>query len=118
MNKFSTVNQYMAAQPPDVRERLTNLRNIIRRTAPQAEEVISYNMPAFTFNGTLVWYAAFKKHIGLYPKASAIVAFKNELAHYKTSKGAIQFPFDEPIPEQLLRRIVKFRLKQNRQARK
>jgi uncharacterized protein YdhG (YjbR/CyaY superfamily) len=75
--------------------------------------VISYNMPAFKWNGMLVWYAAFKQHIGFYQKASALVAFKSELAPYKTSKGAVQFPIEKPIPTNLVKKMVKFRLKEN-----
>jgi uncharacterized protein YdhG (YjbR/CyaY superfamily) len=118
MKKFSTIDEYLLAQPIEARERLKNLRQTIRQAAPKAEEVISYNMPAFKWNGMLVWYAGFTKHIGLYPKASAIAAFKQDLAGYKTSKGAIQFPLEKPIPKGLVKRIVKFRLKENEQARK
>jgi uncharacterized protein YdhG (YjbR/CyaY superfamily) len=118
MKKFSTVEEYLSAQPEDVRDSLGNLRKIIQRAAPQAEEVISYNIPAFKWNGMLVWYGGFKKHVGLYPKASAIAAFRHDLAVYKTSKGAIQFPLSEPIPESLIGKIVKFRLKENEQTGK
>jgi uncharacterized protein YdhG (YjbR/CyaY superfamily) len=75
--------------------------------------MISYNMPAFKRNGMLVWYAAFKTHIGFYPRAAAIASFKKELANYKTSKGAIQFPIEAPIPAGLVKKIAKFRLKEN-----
>lgn len=118
MKKFSTVDEYLAAQPKDARERLRTLRAVIRRAAPQAGEVISYNIPAFEWNGKLVWYAGFKNHIGLYPKTSAIEAFKQDLKGYKTSKGAIQFPIEEPIPEALVQAIVRFRVSENRQARR
>jgi len=114
MKKFKTVAEYMAALPKAAKARLQEMRKIIRATAPQAEEAISYNIPAFKINGALlVWYAAFKEHIGLYPKASAIAAFKTELAAYKTSKGAIQYPLEKPIPVRLVKSIVKFRLKEN-----
>ncbi len=120
VKRFRTVDEYLSALPKAARAAMTDLRETIRKTAPHAEEVISYNMPAFKSDGMLVWYAAFKKHIGLYPKASAIAAFKGELASYKTSKGAIQFPFEKPIPHALVKKIVKFRLKENetRRARK
>jgi uncharacterized protein YdhG (YjbR/CyaY superfamily) len=118
MKKFSTIDEYLLAQPIDAQERLKNLRLTIREAAPKAEEVISYNMPAFKWNGMLIWYAGFAKHIGLYPKASAIAAFKQDLAGYRTSKGAIQFPIEKPIPKGLVKRIVKFRLKENERARK
>jgi uncharacterized protein YdhG (YjbR/CyaY superfamily) len=113
MKKVNTVGEYFDALPPRVRDRVESLRKAIRHAAPQAEEVISYNMPAFKWNGMLVWYAAFKQHIGFYPKASALVAFKSELAPYKTSKGAVQFPIEKPIPTNLVKKIVKFRLKEN-----
>jgi uncharacterized protein YdhG (YjbR/CyaY superfamily) len=114
MKKFRTVGEYIAAQPETARTRLEELRETIRQTAPQAEEVMSYNIPAFKYNGALlVWYAAFKRHIGFYPKASGITEFKKELARYKTSKGAIQFPLDKSVPATLVKRIVKFRVKQN-----
>ena len=81
--------------------------------APEATEVISYQMPAFEQNGTLVWFGAFKKHIGFYPKASGIEAFQKELSPYKLSKGSIQFRLDEPIPYDLIEKIVEFRVKAN-----
>lgn len=92
MKQFHTVDEYVSALRGKVGERLESLRAAIRQAAPQAEEVIHYNMPAFRSIGMLVWYAAFKGHIGFYPRASAIAAFKRELASYKTSRGAIQFP--------------------------
>lgn len=113
MKKFQTVDEYLAELPKPARDQVTRLRKAIREAAPQAEEVISYNMPSFRWNGMLVWYAAFKGHIGLYPRTSAIVAFKKELSGYKTSKGAIQFPIEQPIPTALVKKIVKFRIKEN-----
>lgn len=118
MKKLQTVDEYLAALPGDVRAVLSGLRKIIKQAAPHAEEVISYSMPAFKHHGMLVWYGAHKDHIGFYPKPSAILAFKRELARYKTSKGAIQFPLQEAIPSNLVRKIVKFRLKENEQSRK
>jgi len=118
MKNWTTVDEYFSALPKEVRPVLETLRRTIRQAAPKAEEVISYNIPAFKFNGMLVWYAAFKKHVGLYPKASGIAAFKDELTGYKTSKGAIQFPIEEGIPVNLVKKIVKFRLKENEQPPK
>jgi uncharacterized protein YdhG (YjbR/CyaY superfamily) len=118
MKNVQTVDEYLSALPKEVRDILAGLRKTIRQAAPQAEEVISYNMPAFRWNGMLVWYAAHKDHIGFYPRASAILAFKDELAGYKTSKGAIQFPIEEAIPTNLVKKIVKFRLKENEQSQK
>ena len=117
MKRFDSVDEYLSASPESERKLLADLRRTIRQVAPQAEEVISYGIPALKLNGMLVWYAAFKKHIGLYPMASAIEAFKQELRNYKTSKGAIQFPMDKPIPVALVKKIVKFRLKENAQGR-
>lgn len=114
MKKFKTIDDYLASLPTAASKRLKELRRLIRQAAPQAEEAISYNIPAFKSNGALlVWYAAFKTHIGFYPRASPIAAFKNELAGYKTSKGAIHFPLDKPIPAAVVKKIVKFRLKEN-----
>jgi uncharacterized protein YdhG (YjbR/CyaY superfamily) len=115
MKKFRTVDEYVSALRGDARERIESLRKVIRQAAPQAEEVISYNMPAFESSGMLVWYAAFKDHVGFYPRASAIAAFKRELASYKASKGAVQFPIGKGIPSDLVRKIVKFRLQENEQ---
>lgn len=113
MKKFQTVDEYLSALPQPAKDAVVTLRQAIRQAAPQAEETISYNMPAFKWNGILVWYAASKNHIGFYPKPSAILAFNADLASYKTSKGAIQFPIDQPIPISLIKKIVKFRIKEN-----
>ncbi len=118
MKKYASVEDYIAALPAEARTKLQSLRKIIRQTAPEAEEVISYNMPAFKWNGMLVWYGAHTEHIGLYPKAAAISTFKQELAGYKTSKGAIQFPIEKPIPTALVKKIVKFRLEENAKKRR
>lgn len=117
MRKFQTVDEYLSALPDHARDAATSLRQAIRQAAPQAEEGISYNIPAFKWNGILVWYAAFKNHVGFYPRASAIEAFKSELAPFKTSKGAIQFPIDRPIPINLIKKIVKFRIEENARTR-
>jgi uncharacterized protein YdhG (YjbR/CyaY superfamily) len=113
MKTYASVEDYIATLPPEARSKLQSLRKIIRQSAPEAEEVISYNTPAFKWNGMLVWYGAHTAHIGLYPRGSAIAAFKDELAGYKTSKGAIQFPIEKPIPTALVKKIVKFRLAEN-----
>jgi len=118
MKTFQTVEQYLAALPKTERDLLETLRKTIRQAAPRAEEVISYNMPAFKLSGMLVWYAAYKKHIGFYPRPSGIEAFKDELTAYKTSKGAIQFPIEEGIPTSLVKKIVRFRIKENEQTQK
>jgi uncharacterized protein YdhG (YjbR/CyaY superfamily) len=115
MKHFDSVEEYLSALPQTAREGLESLRKTIRQAAPQAEEIIHYNMPALQWNGVLVWYAAFKEHVGFYPRASAIAAFKKELKSYKTSKGVIQFPMDKAIPAALVKKIVKFRIKENEQ---
>jgi len=111
--KFKTVEEYLSAFPLQTKNILNELRNAIKKAAPKAEELISYNMPAFKFHGMLVYYAAYKDHIGFYPAASGIENFKKEIAAFKNSKGAIQFPIDEPLPLQLVTKIVKFRIKDN-----
>ena len=111
--KFKTVDQYLSGLPENVRDILEGLKKTIKQVAPQAEEVISYNIPAFKLNGMLVWYAAYKEHIGFYPTSSPIKVFKDELAGYKTSKGAIQFPIDKAIPTTLIKKIVKYRVNEN-----
>jgi uncharacterized protein YdhG (YjbR/CyaY superfamily) len=111
--KFNTVEQYLSALPGNSKDILQELRDAIQSAAPQAEEVISYNIPAFRLGGMLVWYAAFKNHVGLYPRASGIAAFKKELSAYVGAKGSVQFPIDEPLPLGLIRKIVKFRVKEN-----
>ena len=118
MKNFKTVDEYLAASPAEVRDLLEKLRKTIRQTAPKAEEAISYNMPAFKWHGMLVWYGAYKDHIGFYPRSSAIAAFKDELAGYKTSKGAIQLPIEKGIPTSLIKKIVKFRVEENEQRGK
>lgn len=110
---FKTIDEYHALVPAEVRRLLDTLRKAIRSAAPDAEEVISYNMPGFRLNGMLVWYAANKHHVGFYPSASPLVVFKEELTPYKTSKGAIQFPLDRPIPVALVKKIVKYRVAEN-----
>jgi uncharacterized protein YdhG (YjbR/CyaY superfamily) len=111
--KFSNADEYIAMFPDNVKEVLQKIRLTIKKTAPAAEEVISYQMPAFKLNGMLVWYAANKEHIGFYPTPSPIRVFKKELANYKTSKGAIQFPIDKAIPLKLIKDIVEFRINEN-----
>jgi len=109
MDKVATIDEYHRLFP-DVREELDLMRRLIREEAPMAEERISYGMPTFRSGQNLVHYAACKTHIGFYPTPSAIVAFQSELSGYKSSKGAIQFPFDQPLPEELIRKIVRFRV--------
>jgi uncharacterized protein YdhG (YjbR/CyaY superfamily) len=107
------IDDYVDRFPKEVQQLLQKIRLAIKRAAPQAKETISYGIPAFTLNGLLVWFAVHKTHIGFYPRASAIAAFKKELSAYKGAKGLVQFPFDKPLPLALVSRIVKFRVKQN-----
>ena len=112
------IDDYAARFPEGTRQRLKKMRLAIRRAAPKAKEKISYGIPAFTLNGNLVYFAAYKNHIGFYPGAAAVAAFKRELSVYKGAKGSVQFPLDQPLPLALVARIVKFRVKQNLGRRK
>ena len=111
--KHTDIDAYIASFPQDVQERLQKLRATIRKAAPDAEETISYQMPTFTLKGNLVHFAAFKKHIGLYPTPSGITEFAEELSAYQSAKGSVQFPLDEPLPFDLVSKIVKFRVQEN-----
>src|SRR3989475_4647884 len=112
--QFKTIDEYIEASPKDVQGILQRLRLTIRKAAPEAVETISYQMPTFRLNGKgLVYFAAFKNHIGFYPIPSGIEAFKKELSRYKQGKSSVQFPIDKPIPLALVSRIVKFRMKQD-----
>lgn len=107
------IDDYIAQFPPATQEKLYQLRKVIRQAAPFASEKISYQMPTFFYHGNLVHFAAYQKHIGFYPTPPVILVFQEELSVYQTSKGAIQFPLDQPIPEDLVRRIVQFRVQEN-----
>ena len=111
--QFKTVDGYIKTFPKDVQSILQRMRRTISEAAPEAVEAISYQIPTFKLNGNLVWFAAFKKHIGFYPTMSGIEAFKKELSPYKRAKGSVQFPLDKPIPYDLVKRIVMFRVKEN-----
>lgn len=107
---YTSIDEYHASFPKEVKTLLDNMRQIIAKAAPKAQEVISYNMPAFKQHGVLVYYAAAKTHIGFYPTSSPIPVFKKELETYATSKGAIQFPMDKKLPVGLITKIVKYRI--------
>ncbi|MDP4116489.1 MAG: DUF1801 domain-containing protein [Bacteroidota bacterium] len=112
--KFKTVDEYLSALPPKVKAMMKELRDTIKQAAPEAEEIISYNMPAFKFYGVLVYFAAHKNHIGFYPGSKSVIeAFKNELTGFETSKGTVRFSFDKKLPVNLISDIVKFRVNQN-----
>jgi uncharacterized protein YdhG (YjbR/CyaY superfamily) len=106
-------DSYIATQPEVTRRVLEQLRQIIEAIVPEAKETISYQMPAFKQNGILVWYAGYKNHVGFYPSSKPIEVFKDELTVYKTSKGAIQFPLDKPLPVELITKIVNFQVNEN-----
>ena len=114
-NKSSpdSIDSYIAQFPSDVQTRLQQLRKSILKLAPGATEAMSYQIPTFKLNGNLVHFAAFKKHIGFYPGAAGIAAFQDELAGYKSAKGSVQFPLDQALPLDLVKKIVKFRVAQN-----
>jgi len=113
--KFTTIDQYHATFPEEIQVLLDKMRAAIKQAAPKAEEVISYNMPAFKQHGVLVYYAANKKHIGFYPTGSPVAVFTEELKPYATSKGAIQFPLDKPLPVTLIKKIVKYRIQEDKE---
>jgi uncharacterized protein YdhG (YjbR/CyaY superfamily) len=111
---YATIDDYIRSFPENIQNILEKMRQTIRKAAPDVVEAISYQMPTFKLNGTnLVHFAAFKNHIGFYPTASGIEAFKKALANYKWSKGAVQFPIDKPVPFDLVEKIVKFRVTEN-----
>ena len=112
--KFKTINEYIKTLPKEVQAILEEVRQTVRKAAPEAIETISYQMPTFKLNGKgLVYFAAYKSHIGFYPIPSGVEAFKKELSAYRQGKGSVQFPIDKPIPYDLVRRIVQFRVKEN-----
>ncbi|HUC81051.1 MAG TPA: DUF1801 domain-containing protein [Flavisolibacter sp.] len=116
MNKAATtVDQYIERFPTEIQTRLQALRKTIRQAAPEAEESISYGMPAYNYFGALVYFAGYKGHIGFYPVPTAMKEFENDLAPYAAAKGTAQFRHDKPIPFELVTRIVKFRMEENRQ---
>lgn len=110
---IKTVDQYIKLFPKDISLRLKTVREIVRKATPKATENISYGMPAYKLNGILVYFAAYKNHIGFYPMKKVILSFKKELLNYKTSKGTVQFPHDKPLPVGLITKIVKMRVKEN-----
>jgi uncharacterized protein YdhG (YjbR/CyaY superfamily) len=106
----AAIDKYIAGFPPEVRARLEDVRATIRRAAPRATECMAYGIPTFALNGNLVHFAAFERHLGFYPTPSGIAAFRKRLAKYKSAKGSVQFPHDEPLPLDLVAAIVKFRV--------
>ena len=115
MNTATTIDMYIAGFPNDIREILEQLRQTVRKTAPDAIETIKYGMPTLTLKENLVHFAAYKHQLGFYPAPSGIDKFRNELAEYKYAKGSVQFPIDKPLPLELITKIVKFRVAENRE---
>jgi uncharacterized protein YdhG (YjbR/CyaY superfamily) len=113
----ASVDEYIAQFSPEVQAAMNQLRSVIKEAAPLAEERISYGMPGFYYRGMLVWFGGHKSHIGFYPTGEGIEAFKLELTGYKISKGAVQFPLGQAIPEALICKIVKHRLEENQRKR-
>ena len=111
--KNNEIDMYIATFPKLTQELLEQVRVTIMKAAPRAEELISYRMPAYKLNGIFVYFAGYKNHIGFYPTASGIAAFKDELSSYKGAKGSVQFPLDKPLPLDLIAKIVKFKLNEN-----
>ena len=109
----TSIDEYIALFPEETQKFLQELRSTIKNAAPGAEEKISYQMPAFTQKGILVYFAAWKNHIGFYPTSSGTQAFKQELSVYKSSKGSVKFPLDKPLPLDLISNIVRFRVAEN-----
>ena len=112
-NKPGTTDEYIASLDAPAQTIINQLRQVIKKAAPEAEEFISYQMPALKYHGLLVWYAAAKNHYALYPMAEAIKVFKDKLTPYETSKGTIRFDYNKPLPVDLITEIIAFRVKQN-----
>jgi len=110
---YGSIDEYIATFTPEVQDILQTLRQVIREEAPAAKEKISYQMPTFELHGNLVHFAAFKNHIGFYPAPSGIEEFKEELKEYHKSKGTLQFPLDKPLPYEMIRKIVRYRVAAN-----
>lgn len=109
-----TIDEYIARFPPEVQQVLQQIRQTIRQAAPEAQETISYQMPTFTWNGDyLVYFGAYKQHIGFYPAPIGVEEFKADLARYASGQGSLKFPLDQPIPYELIEHIVKFRVREN-----
>jgi uncharacterized protein YdhG (YjbR/CyaY superfamily) len=111
---FKTVDEYISASPGNAKKILEEIRIIVKKVVPGAEEVISYKMPAFKYHGMLVYFAAHKEHIGFYPGNAALISiFREELKGFETSKGTIRFPMDKPLPVDLIKKFVEARAKEN-----
>lgn len=118
MKSYKSIDAYISDFPPEIQTKLENLRKLVHDSAPDASEKISYGMPTFYLNGNLVHFAAFKNHIGFFPAPSGIEAFKEELKIYRTGKGTLQFPYNEEVPYDLIKKIVIFRMGENLKKKK
>ena len=115
---YSSIDEYIDSFPGPIQKKLEQIRKTIKELVPEAVEKISYQMPAFFFNGNLVFFAGFSKHIGFYPGANCIAAFKNDLTAYKHAKGSVQFPLDQPLPIDLIEKMVCFKKEENLKQKK
>jgi uncharacterized protein YdhG (YjbR/CyaY superfamily) len=113
MKPTSTIDEHIAQFPEATQKKLQEIRELVRSLAPGATETISYGIPTFKLNGNLVHFAGYANHIGFYPGSEAIEVFKKELTKYKTSKGTVQFPLDQPLPLDLIKKITLFRIEKN-----
>jgi uncharacterized protein YdhG (YjbR/CyaY superfamily) len=111
-----TIDEYIAGFPKDIQTMLKRVRATVKKAAPKATEAIKYAIPAFVLNGNLIFFAAFKKHISVYPAPRGVESFKKELSAYEGGKGTVQFPVDKPLPLALISKIVKFRVMKNLEA--
>lgn len=118
MRNYPNIDAYIAVYPAEVQTKLRKMREIVLVAAPEATEAISYGMPTFKLHGNLLHFAAYAHHIGFYPTPSGINAFRGELSSYKTSKGAIQFPLDQPVPYDLVKKITEYRVRESLSATK
>jgi uncharacterized protein YdhG (YjbR/CyaY superfamily) len=115
-SKTETIDSYIAGFPPDVQKHLKKIRSLIRKAAPAAEETIKYRIPTYVLNGNLIYFAAFKNHISIFPRTKGMDAFKKEIASYEAGRGTLRFPLDEPIPFDLIARLAAMRVKEGASA--
>ncbi len=116
--KFKNIDEYLSHLPKDQLKKAIELRTILQSAMPEAEEVISYNMPAYRYNGILVYFSSYANHLGFYPTSSGVEAFRPQLEKYKIGKGSIQFPLTAPLPEKLITKICRFRFRQMKEKKK
>lgn len=117
MEKFKSVDDYMATFPAEIQEKLAVMRKTILELVPEAEEGISYGMPAYKYEGVLCYFAGFKNHIGFYALPTSHATFAEELSQYKTGKGSVQFPLSQDLPIELIQKMLKFRIQENKDKR-